>query len=81
MILTWTKPPLKQRYIDSYKVEYTLNEWKDIKTSWSDRNESSCKIADILPLKTYRITIRSCLKNSFEGECSDEIIYISPGKC
>lgn len=81
LMLYWTIPVFNEICIHRYKVSYTIDEWKDQDDIFVDTTENSCEIPNILPLKTYRITITSVLQNSVDRDCNEEIIFNSPSKC
>lgn len=79
LTLTWAPPVQDDFKIEFYKILYTSNEWKDTENISVKATQLSCTIPNVLPMKTYRFTISSCLKN-VEGKPSIEHLFKSGGK-
>lgn len=79
LLLTWSSPIQDLFEVAFFKILYTSNEWKDKEQFEVNANESSCKIQNVLPMKTYRFTIANCLTN-FEGKPSSEHTFKSGSK-
>lgn len=78
--LIWNLPAIGIFVIKSYKISYTCNDWEDKCDIVINATESSCIIPNILPEKTYKFKIASCLENSYEGNPSVETLYYSECK-
>lgn len=81
LTLNWTSPQLNMFKAETYKISYTCNDWEDNCEMIVNATNSSCIIPNVLPEKTYKFKIASCLQTSYVGKPSVEILYYSECKC
>ncbi|CAG2192461.1 unnamed protein product [Mytilus edulis] len=76
LILTWSSQVYDKIKVNSYKIIYTSNSWINTTTISVSAEDMSCIIPDVLPMKTYRFKIASCLING-DKKLSDEHMFNS----